>query len=98
MVVLSDTTEKGGTPCDCCRVYGSAIHVMLELSSDCSPTTTSLQTCFVEPRVMGTSKTAVSYRLRLQNRDFAWANLVNLLKCRCRAMSLNHRTLFAFDA
>jgi hypothetical protein len=49
-----------------------------------NPTTTFLQTCFVEPRVVGTSKTTCACRLRPQSRDFAHANLVNPLKCRCR--------------
>src|SRR5712691_7656571 len=53
-----------------------------------NPTTTLLQTCFVEPGFMGTSATTSACRLRLQSRDFARANLVNLLKCRCRDKSL----------
>ena len=52
------------------------------------PTTTFLQTCFVEPRVVGTSKTTCACRLRPQSRDFAHANLVNPLKCRCRGNPL----------
>jgi hypothetical protein len=40
-----------------------------------NPTTTFLQTCFVEPRVVGTSKTTCACRLRPQRRDFAHANL-----------------------
>jgi formyl-CoA transferase len=53
-----------------------------------NPTTTFLQTCFVEPRVVGTSKTTCACRLRPQSRDFAHANLVNPLKCRCRVKEL----------
>src|SRR5213593_2290607 len=49
-----------------------------------NPTTTLLEHPLLTQGFMGTSKAAFPRRLRPQNRDSTWANLVNTLKWRCR--------------
>jgi hypothetical protein len=84
----SGTTPRGSAVVTCLNAVVRTRRAERAVQGDVIPTTTFLQTCFVEPRVVGTSKTTCACRLRPQSRDFAHANLVNPLKCRCRVMSV----------